>query len=80
MSRYKAYQKKAERLEVLILDFTKWLDKNYKIVTVDEIKIYWKKIVEDYVFESISKVMEALEQCNIKVKPKEGNSDGRVKG
>ena len=51
---------KAKRLEQLILDFTKWLDKNYKTVTVEEVKIYWKKLVENYVFEYIDKVIEAL--------------------
>ena len=51
---------KAKRLERLILDFTKWLDKNHKTVTVEEVKIYWKKLVEDYVFEYVDKVIKAL--------------------
>ena len=56
----KPYQKKAERLERLILDFTKWLDKNYETITVNEIKVYWKKSIENYVFENVAKVIEAL--------------------
>ena len=62
---------KGKRLELLILDFTKWLDKNYKTITVNDIKIYWKKLVEDYVFENIAKVIEALSEA------KEAKSDGK---
>ena len=61
---------KGKRLELLILDFTKWLDKNYETITVNDIKIYWKKLVEDYVFENIAKVIEALSEA------KEAKNDG----
>ncbi len=66
MRNKKAYQKKAERLEILILDFTKWLDSNYKTATIQEVKAYWKKLVENYVFEGVRKVIEALGNIEIK--------------
>lgn len=51
---------KGKRLEQLILDFTKWLDKNYKTATVEDVKKYWKKLIEDYAFEQIEKVVKVL--------------------
>lgn len=51
---------KAKRLEKLILDFTKWLDTNSEKVTVKEVKIHWKKLIKDYVFEYIEKVISIL--------------------
>lgn len=58
---------KAKRLEKLILDFTKWLDVNSEKVTAKEIKIYWKKLIEDYVFEYIEKVISILSEIKTKV-------------
>jgi len=74
MGTKKAYQKKAERLEMLILNFTKWFDKNYETITVNEIKIYWKKLVEDYVFETIEKIIGVLSEV------RKEERDGRNKG
>ena len=67
----KPYQEKAERLERLMLNFTKWLDKNYETITINEIKVYWKKAIENYVFENVAKVIEALDES------KEERIDGR---
>jgi len=53
---------RAKRLEKIIADFTKWLDVNSEKVTVKEIKVYWKKLIEDYVFEYISKVISILSE------------------
>ena len=53
---------KAKRLEKLIADFTKWLDINSGKVTVEEIKVYWKRLIEDYVFEYIDKVINILNE------------------
>ena len=53
---------KAKRLEKLITDFTKWLDINSGKVTVEEIKVYWKRLIEDYVFEYIDKVINILNE------------------
>lgn len=58
---------KAKRLEKLILDFTKWLDINSEKVTVKEVKIHWKKLIEDYVFEYIDKVINILDETKTNV-------------
>ena len=56
---------KIKRLEKLMLDFTKWLDIKSGEVTVREIKIYWKKLIEDYVFEYIDKAINILNEMEI---------------
>ena len=54
------YKTKSERLEQINLNFTKWLDKNYKTASVNDIKKYWKKLIEDYVFGIMRKVIGEL--------------------
>ncbi|MBA7592016.1 hypothetical protein ES708_34187 [subsurface metagenome] len=53
---------KGKRLEKLIMDFTIWIDENCQNITVGDIKKYWKKLIEDYVFEQVDKVINILEE------------------
>ena len=60
LKRGKAYEKKAKRLEIIIADFSLWLKANHKTMKIKDAAIYWKKLIEDYVFEQVGKVIEAL--------------------
>ena len=55
-----AYKQKAKRLEKIIADFSLWLKANYKTMKIKDAAIYWKKLIEDYVFEGVRKVIETL--------------------
>ena len=60
LKRGEAYEKKAKRIERIIADYSIWLKTYHKSMKIKDAAIYWKKLIEDYVFEGVRKVIEIL--------------------